>query len=89
MADNDYAFTPASGWCFLLLDNQQKYSAGFRIVGWRSNSEGEVVGMVPVTPPVTYRQGQPLALAAVPPVPGHYRHWDDLSPELQQLIAKG
>ncbi len=49
---------------------------------WRTDAAGNVVGMVPVTVPSDFKPGTDrLSLATVPPIPGQYRHWDDL-PEL-------
>lgn len=84
-----YSFHSADGWCFLLTGSDGEYIAGFRLALWRASSEGDVVGMVAVTPPSSYRPGEKLQLSSIPPAPGHYRHWDDLEPELRAIIRKG
>ncbi len=85
----NYSFHSADGWCFLLTNAEGQYIAGFRLALWRSTPEGDVVGMVAVTPFAPHLPGDLLQLTSVPPAPGHYRHWDDLDSAVQAIISKG
>lgn len=88
---SEHSFIPAAdGWCYLVTDEHGRVDAGFRVALWRVDSAGEVVGMVPVSVPADFKQGQTLPrLATVPALKGRYAYWDDLPAEVQQRIAKG
>lgn len=48
--ETEYSFTPAApGWCFVSFDAAGNVDVGFRVVMWRTDAAGNVVGMVPVT----------------------------------------
>ncbi|MBV6816227.1 hypothetical protein ACE15N_22740 (plasmid) [Xanthomonas campestris pv. passiflorae] len=89
--ETEYSFTPAApGWCFVSFDAAGNVDVGFRVVMWRADAAGNVVGMVPVTVPSDFKPGTDrLSLATVPPIPGQYRHWDDLPEPAKEQIRRG
>lgn len=83
-------YVPAGeGWCYLVMEDGGRCSAGFRIALWQVNEFDEVVGMVAASTPSDFHEGRSVPrLVTVPSLKGRYAHWDDLSSEVRRQISK-
>lgn len=75
---------PAEAW-FYVSDPlpSNKEPAVWRLAAWGLTESNRVIGLVPEE----NRGARPPSLVAVPPVPGAYRHGEDLTPAQRERIA--
>lgn len=78
-ANNEQAFKqimPADGWYFRHETAQQDGSfVMYRLAGWALTHDGNVIGLVAAN----FQDQQPQRLFTVPPVPGVYKHVEELT----------
>ncbi|MCS3459119.1 hypothetical protein [Aeromonas sp. BIGb0445] len=76
---------PADGWHFRHETAQQNGDfVMYRLAAWALTHDGNVIGLVAAN----FQDQQPQRLFSVPPVPGVYKHADELTKYEKQYLLR-